>query len=673
MTEKSYPLAAGRPAAWNCGSHSVQDPYLYMTDAQDPQVLEWVAAENAYTGQWFQGRGLEDRVNYLKNKRSKPGYHGISEQGGMLFASRSGVDGKNSAVLLNQQFEVVRVLLDGEMLDGRMQVYGVSPCPGNNTLAAFGALKNGAARMTVVVRDLEKNETLAELDGTFAFTWSRDGKYLYSTTAEQRPDGTTANSVIRWHPGAAEPEKLYTWPGHAAFLRLDAAPDGGLFVEACPNYHDTAIVYLNEAGQSTVVFAENGASTNYIGTIGSRHYFFTDENAPLGKVVAVEHSRMGQAPVTVIPESREPLEHAMEAGGKLLLEYLQDAACSVGLWDGDGKFLYELKLPTEMGSVTLGGSLGGYAPESGSIYMGFESFTCPASILKFTPATGAVELAYCTGEGPREDLAVERQFVDARDGQRVLAFLVYKKGLTPNGKIPTLMYGYGGYASSQLPWYSNPFVGLDIPDWADRGGLYVHCIIRGGNEYGAAWHDAGCGKNKKNVFYDFIDIARQIMAQGWTSPAHTAICGGSNGGLLVTALLTIEPELWGCAIASVPHTDMLHFCCDDRGPMYVTEYGDPREEEMFSYMESYSPYHNIRKGVRYPAVYVQTGEMDNNVPPYHGKKFAAALQQATAGGPVLLRVLPYGSHDRGAGEYFYRTAAEMQVFMETSLGMRRED
>ncbi len=669
MIEKNYPAAEKRPAAWNCGSHSVQDPYLYMTDAKDPRVLEWVAAENAYTAQWFEDKALEERINYLKRKSSKPDFSGITERDGKLYASQHGTDGKTAAVLLNQNFEVERVLLDEAMMDGRMKVYGVSPCPGSSTLAAFSALKNGAPRMTVVVRDLEKNETLAELDGTFAFTWSRDGKYLFSTIAEQRPDGTTANTVIRWSRGAAEPEKLYTWPGHAAFLRLDAAPDGGLFVEACPNYHDTAIVYLDEAGQSTLVFGVNGASTNYIGTIGSRHYFFTDENAPLGKVVAVEHSCMGQDPVLVIPEGKEPLEHAMEAGGKLLLEYLRDAACSLSLWDGDGKFLYELKLPTEMGAVTLGGC----EPESSAVYMSFRSFTCPDSVLRFTPASGAVDLVYCTGEGPREDLTVERQFVTARDGQQVMAFLVYKNGLVPNGTVPTLMYGYGGYASSQLPWYSNPFVGLDIPDWADRGGLYVHCIIRGGKEYGAAWHDAGCGKNKKNVFHDFIDIARHIMASGWTDPAHTAICGGSNGGLLVTALLTIEPELWGCAIASVPHTDMLHFCCDDRGPMYVTEYGDPREEDMFAYMESYSPYHNIREGARYPATYVQTGEMDNNVPPYHGKKFAAALQQATAGGPVLLRVLPYGSHDRGAGEYFYRTAAEMQVFIERHLGMAAGD
>ncbi len=667
--KRDYPAAPKRLEIWNCGGNSVEDPYLYMENGKDPEVLEWVAAENAYTDAWFRDTELADRIRFLKEKRKKPGFSGLSEQNGHLYAARTGAGGECSAVLLNEKFEVVRTLLDGEMMGGRMKIHGVSPCPGDDTVAAFSALKNGAPRLTVVIRDLEKNETLAELDGTFFYTWSRDGQYLYTSSVAQRPDGTTANSVIRWSKATGEAESIYTWPGHAAYLQLCAAPDGGLFVQVWQNYHDTAIVYLAPDGSTTTVFPGTGASTTYIGTIGKRHYFFTDENAPLGKVVAVEHGKLGQPAVVVVPESSEPLEHAEAVGDRLMLEYLRDAACSVGVWDAHGRFLSELALPTEMGAVDIGSSMGGYLPESDSIYMNFESFTCPASILRYSLSAGTVELVYSVGDGPRTDLAVERRFVTARDGQRVLAFLVHKKGLQPTGQVPTLMYGYGGYASSQLPWYNNPFVGLDIPDWADRGGLYVHCILRGGNEYGAAWHDAGCRENKKNVFYDFIDIARQVMADGWTDPAHTAICGGSNGGLLVTALLTIEPELWGCAVASVPHTDMLRFSCDDRGPMYVTEYGDPRTGEMFAYMKSYSPYHNVREGVRYPATYVQTGELDNNVPPYHGKKFAAALQQATAGGPVLLRVLPYGSHDRGAGEYFYHTTAEMQVFLERALGM----
>ena len=669
MAASGYPLAPQRPASWQCGSHSVTDPYLYMTNAQDPGLLDWVAAENAFTDAWFQSTALQERIRFLKSKPAYPHYSGLTEQDGRIYATRTGPGGEYSTVLLDLDFHEVATLLDGAMMDGQMQVYGVYPCPGDSRIAAFTALKNGAPRMTVIVRDLEAGETLAEMDGTFFFSWSDNGAYAYSSTAVQRPDGTTANSVIRWCRATGHVETVYTWPGHAVFLQLGAAPGGGMFVQVCQNYHDSVMVYLDADGNAFPVFPENGAETTYLGTIGTRHYFFTDENAPMGKIVAVEHSALGGPACEIVPESSLPLEGAGVVGSRLLLVYLEDVACSAKVYDADGAFLRELALPTPMGTVACSKPMSGAVRGTDTIYLSFESFTCPPCILRCDAATGEVRSVYGSGLEPRGDLAVERRFVTARDGQRILAFLVYKKGLEPTGDVPTLMYGYGGYASSQLPWYNNPFVGLDIPDWADRGGLYVHCILRGGAEYGAAWHDAGCGLHKKNVFFDFIDIARTVMADGWTDPAHTAICGGSNGGLLVTALMTMAPELWGCVIASVPHTDMLHFCCDDRGPMYVTEYGDPRTEEFFEYMKSYSPYHNIRPGTSYPAAYIQTGERDNNVPPYHGKKFAAAMQQVSAGGPVLLRVLPYGSHDRGAGEYCYRTTAEMQIFMERALGM----
>ena len=453
MASREYPQAPQRPASWQCGAHTVQDPYLYMQDAQDPQVLEWVAAENDYTSRWFCSPALENRISFLKGKGGKAGYSGITAQGGMLYAGRQGADGKYSAVLLNEAFEEVRCLLDADRMDGRMQVFGVTPCPADSSVAAFSALKNGAARMTVVVRDLQNDATLAELDGTFSYTWSLDGSCIYSSTVAQRPDGTTANSVVRWCRATGQQQTVYTWPGHAVFLLLQAAPGGGLFVQVCQNYHDSVIIYLTEAGEPTQVFPENGAETTYIGTIGSKHYFFTDENAPLGKVVAVEHDRLGQGPSEdVVPQGAEPLEGAGVVGDRLLLVHLRDAACAVGLWDACGAFLYELQLPTPMGAVDAGKPMPGCTPGSSVIYLNFQSFTCPSSILRCDVSTGQVKMMYSTGEGPRADLAVERRFVTARDGQQVLAFLVYKQGLAPTGKVPTLMYGYGGYGASQLPW-----------------------------------------------------------------------------------------------------------------------------------------------------------------------------------------------------------------------------
>ena len=211
--------------------------------------------------------------------------------------------------------------------------------------------------------------------------------------------------------------------------------------------------------------------------------------------------------------------------------------------------------------------------------------------------------------------------------------------------------------------------GISVAEWARRGRIYAHCIIRGGLEYGKAWHEAAMFDRKKNAFFDFIDIAQHLVDAGWTCPSRIVAAGCSNGGLLMSAVTTMRPDLFGVVIDSVPHTDMLRFRNDDRGMMYVTEYGDPlSSEEMFGYIRSYSPYHNIREGVVYPWIYVQTGECDNNVPPYHGKKFGVRLQKAAdEAHPVLLTVLAHGSHDRGTGDEYYMNVSRIQSFIELGL------
>ena len=665
MEHQNYPKADARQESWMCGAHEIQDQYLYMKNAKDPKVLAWVAEENAYTDQWFCDKKLEEKISFLKSKNKRPPYSEIIQQHGMLYASCRGSDKSPCAVLLNPDFSQNKILLNREMLAHRMQVFSVFPCPADPALAGFMALKDGAPRMTVVVRDLEKEKNLAELDGTFSSVWSSDGEYIYSTIADQRQDGTTENSLIRWSRKNGEVEKVYTWPGHAVFFRLAAGPEGKIFVHVCRDYHDVVMVCVDKNKKAVQVLADETSAKDYIGSIHNRHYFKTDAEAPLGKIICVEENNMEfSQPQDVIPEGQFPLTAAAEEGSCLMVVSLEDAACRMKLYDEAGSFVKEIQLPDTMGSLSFHGG-----NNSGHRYMTFESFTCPPSILRYDADTQQAVKVYSESDEIHQDLEVERKFLKARDGQQIMAFLVHKKGLAKDGNRPVLMYGYGGYSSSQLPWYNNPFVGLDIPDWAQKDAVYVHCILRGGEEYGAKWHEDGCGLKKKNVFFDFIDIAKAVIEDGWTSPKKIAVCGGSNGGLLTTALATMEPSLWKCVIASVPHTDMLHFSMDDRGPMYVTEYGDPRTEEYFEYMRSYSPYHNIQEGVKYPYIYVQTGEQDNNVPPYHGKKFAAAMQQATAGDTVLLRVLPYGSHDRGSGEYFYKTTAEMQTFIEYALGM----
>ena len=244
MESNQYPVAEKCWQEWQCGNYMVQDPYLYMQNAKDVKVSSWVAQENEHTNRWFHNKGLEEKIHFLKNKKRKPFYSGITESNGVLYASQSLGDGSMEVVLLHSSFEKIRTLLNRQMMDDRMQVFAVSPCPANNKIVACSALKDGAARLSVIVRDVENEITLAELDGTFSFSWSSDGKYVYSTTAEQREDGSTKNSVVRWECETGKQETVYTWPGHAVFLQLEAAPCGGIFVHVCKNYHNTELVFF---------------------------------------------------------------------------------------------------------------------------------------------------------------------------------------------------------------------------------------------------------------------------------------------------------------------------------------------------------------------------------------------------------------------------------------------
>lgn len=352
----------------------------------------------------------------------------------------------------------------------------------------------------------------------------------------------------------------------------------------------------------------------------------------------------------------------------LLAAYMEDACLRMDLYDFNGRFLSAVPLPDNCGAMSSTGA-GMAPPNEGVVYFAFESFTLPPAIYAWNEEDGSLKRVFSASKDVvPADIVAEEIFVTARDGVKIPAFIVHKKDVCLNGENPALMYGYGGYNISMPPAYTNFFVGLNPWQWVQRGGVYVNCNLRGGNEYGAAWHEAGMLKNKKNAFNDFIDIAEWLIANKWTKAGKIAICGGSNGGLLMTALTTMRPDLWGCVIASVPHTDMLRFVNDPAGPRYITEYGNPRDPDMLPYMLSYSPYHNVWKAP-YPPIYVQTGERDNNVPPYHGKKFAAKMQECSCGGPVLLRVLAEGSHDRGHGDVMFRTFAEMQLFIEQHLGI----
>lgn len=677
MEHCSYPTAPKRPVTEDWHGVSVTDDYSWMESPQSPDTLDWVAAENVYTDRFFQQHlpGMVDaRVDTLKARKGGPAYANITRLGKRFYATRQ-EDGNYQPVLLDAQFQEVSTLLTAADLNNECIVFSVSPSPADDGVCAYFVLYNGAPRPSLLIRDDRNQRILARMDGLFSYGWAPDGSCIYYSDAQAHPEsGTNSNYIRRWSLASSQTDTLYDCTENAVFCTLSVALDGTLFVKVCLNYHDVKLYHIDPAACRRVcVSGDCTAAFDYLGTIGSQHYILTDLDAPHSRILALDTATLSLAEAKeVLPQEKRILIGGAVLGDKLITLYSKDVVSVLELRDANGTLLHPISLPDAMGAVSGQGALCPCEAGNTKLLFAFESFLCPPSVLEYDAAADTLTTLYRERE-PEESagLTVEQIFVAARDGVQVPAFLVHRKDLTPTGGTPTLMYGYGGYGVAMPPWYHNPFVGLDIPEWCAKGYLYVHCNMRGGSEYGSQWHSAGNLNNKKNVFHDFIDITERVIADGWTSPDKIAICGGSNGGLLVSALATMRPDLFRAVIASVPHTDMIHFSRDDRGPMYITEYGDPNDPELFQCLYSYSPYHNVHDGVLYPAMYIQTGEFDNNVPPYHGKKFAARLQAAAnPSRPVLLRVLARGSHDRGAGEVFYRTTAEMQTFIALALGCK---
>lgn len=701
-TPRGYPVAPWRPEPeeWPGGA-VVEDGFRWMEDARSPETLAWVARENAYTDGFFDrempGR-VRARVAELRASSGAPAYSSVARVPGGYLAARLQA-GERDIVLLDEGFSNPRPVFSAADAPAPCKVVSASPCPADPSLVACCVLFDRAPRLSILMRDTARGETLARLDGMFFWAWDASGEHLYYSDAVEHPEeGTNENFVRRWDRATGEAQLVYVCQSSAVFCEPQPDALGGLFIFEHVDYGTQRVLHLSASEIERSIAAagarsqapaprpvSEGASASfaYVGTVGREHLLLTNWQAPFGRIVAVPDKApdLGHAR-EAIPERTEgcPRGRALLSGavamadGSVLCAYQDDGATTLEARGMGGELLCEAALPDSPAAVGSGeGQLACCCPPPGEVFLEAQGFRFPPSVLRYDAASRQADALYVSEPdkaAANQDVVVERLDIPARDGETLTAYLVHLAETRPTGDVPALFFGYGGYNVSLAPDYVNAFIGMRPSDWAREGGLYVHCILRGGGERGPAWHEAGWRGNKPTVFHDFIDIIRHVQQTGWTCPEKSAACGGSNGGLLVTAAVTQAPELLACAVASVPHTDMLRFVHDDRGPMYVTEYGDPRDPALFETMRGYSPYHNIRAGQVYPALYVQTGELDNNVPPYHGKKFAALMQrEASPANPCVLRVLPRGSHDRGEGDAYWQTVSEMQAFLEHGLGM----
>jgi prolyl oligopeptidase len=412
------------------------------------------------------------------------------------------------------------------------------------------------------------------------------------------------------------------------------------------------------------VVETDDAEYSPIGNRGSVIYVRTDRGAPNRKVVAIDLQKPApSAWKTVVPEGKEAIEDVALIGGRIVVHYLVDVQSRLALFGLDGRAKGEIALPAA-------GTVAGFSgrEDMPEIFYSFSSPIYPTTVFRYDLETKQ-SAAFEAAKPPVDVSRYETQalFARSKSGTRVPFFLTARKGLPRNGANPTMIYGYGGFSVSTLPAYRP-----EIPAWLEMGGIWVTANMRGGAEYGEAWHKAGMLEKKQNVFDDFIAVAEHLVKEKYTSPARLGMMGGSNGGLLVGAVMEQRPDLFAVALPAVGVMDMLRYDKFTGGHFWATEYGSSGNAEQFKYLIKYSPLHNIKPGACYPAALVTTADHDDRVVPSHSYKFTAALQVAQGcDKPVLIRVETQGSHGYRPTDKRIAELADQWAFTAAQMGMAR--
>jgi prolyl oligopeptidase len=640
---------------------AVDDPYRWLEqDVRESQrVADWVARQNAVTRAYLDklpGREqIEHRVTELWNYER---YSLPVKRGGRYFFLRN--DGlQNQAVLYVQDSleAVPRLLIDPNTWseDGTRALADFEPSP-DGTHVAYAVQQSGSDWRRIEVLDVASGKRVGDPVEWAKFTsiaWAGDGSGFFYARFPEPEEGAAYqtlnfNHAVYFHrlgTGQDEDRLVYSRPqspDHGFGIRV--TDDGRyLFInvwKGTDERYEIVIDDLSDDAPPRPLITGFEYEFVLAGNVGKTFYLRTNQGAPRSRVVAVDFDDPDPTRWReIVSEADATLVGASLVGTRLVANYLEHARSAVRLYTLQGAPAGEIELP---GFGTATGFAG--RPDDPETFFAYASFNRPTTLyrLDVTSATRSVfkqpEVAF-----DPEDYVVEQVFYRSLDGTRVPMFIAHRRGVERDGTTPTLLYGYGGFNHSVTPFYSTQMLA-----WMEMGGILAVANLRGGGEYGKAWHDAGRLANKQNVFDDFIAAAQYLIAQRYTSSGHLAIYGGSNGGLLVGAVTNQRPDLFAAAIPAVGVMDMLRFNQFTAGRYWVDDYGDPGNPDDLKTLLAYSPYHNIRPGMRYPAVLVTTADTDDRVVPGHSFKYIARLQKAQAGdAPVLIRIETKAGHGAG--------------------------
>jgi prolyl oligopeptidase len=658
----------------------VADPYRWLEDDKSAETAAWVKAQNEVTYDYLSKIPFRDA---LKSRMEKLwNYEKIgapTKEGNYTYYYKNNGLQNQSVMYRKDAKGVESIFLDPNTFSkkGTTSLGGVDFSK-DGSKVAYSISEGGSDWRKVILIDAESNKILEDtlVDVKFSgVSWKGNEGFYYSSY--DKPKGSELSAKTDQHKlyfhKLGTPQKddvvVFGLNQKRRYIGGYVTEDNRFLVITAANStygNELYIQDLTKPNAPIITIVDNFNSDNtVIENEGEKLFIDTDLNAPNKRIITVDvNNPKPENWKDFIPETDNVLS-TTTGGGYFFANYMKDAISVIKQYDYSGKLIREIQLP---GLGTAGGF--GSKKTEKTLYYSFTNYTTPGSIFAFEPKSGKSEVY----QKPKvdfksEDYVSTQVFYTSKDGTKIPMIITHKKGIKLNGKNPTILYGYGGFNISLTPWFS-----ISNAIWMENGGVFAVANLRGGGEYGKKWHDAGIKMQKQNVFDDFIAAAEYLIAQKYTSSDFLAVRGGSNGGLLVGATMTQRPDLMKVALPEVGVMDMLRYHTFTSGAGWAYDYGTSQDsKEMFEYIKGYSPVNNVKKGTRYPATMVTTGDHDDRVVPAHSFKFAAELQEKQAGtNPVLIRIDVKAGH--GAGKSTAATIQEnvdIQAFTLFSMGFTK--
>lgn len=639
---------------------AVKDPYRWLEDPDSEETKAWIEVQNQVTFRFLEQIPERETIKERLTKLWDYEKYGIPIKKGerYFYFKNDGLQNQSVLYTLNQLEEEPRVLLDPNQFseDGTIALSGIA-ISDNGQFLAYGISKSGSDWQEWQVRNVETGDDFSDYLQWIKFsgaTWTKGNEGFFYSRYDAPPEGKQLEQAnyyqkLYYHRlGTEQSEDLliYERPDRKEWMfDADVTEDGKyLIISVSQGTDPKNLVFYQDLqdpqGEVKELISGFVASFSFIEYEGSLFWFRTDDQAPKGRLIGIDINQPDPENwQEIIPETENTLEGVSVLNHQFIVDYLQEARSRLQIHALNGAYIQDIELPG-IGSV---GGFNGKRDDTETFYA-YTSFTTPTTIYRYNLETGESTLFRQPTVSFNPDNYETRQvFYRSKDGTQVPMFITHKKGLLLDGSNPTVLYGYGGFNIALTPSFS-----VSRLVWMEMGGVYAVPNLRGGGEYGEAWHQAGTKLDKQNVFDDFIAAAAWLIEHRYTSPQKLAISGGSNGGLLVGACMTQRPDLFGAALPTVGVMDMLRFHKFTIGWAWCSDYGSPDNQEEFEALYDYSPLHNLQSGTVYPSTLITTADHDDRVVPAHSFKFAAALQAAHAGNnPVLIRIETKAGHGAG--------------------------